>query len=196
MFYGARHVKRWLVLLPWRLLLVVAGMLLLLRYTVGGGERLEDRTGEPVLKGTALEVVANLPLPPGNVAVSQSGRVFFTFHPEADPPVRVAELVGGKPVPYPDEEFQKRDKGTAHFQTPLAVRVDRQDRLWVLDYGGYGITGQPRIFSRSRTWRLPGPQSQEFRPISSTTYKNQPGSQCYPLGCVPFCSAASGTAFA
>jgi sugar lactone lactonase YvrE len=140
-------VRRLLVLLPWRFLLIVGGVLALVRYTLGGGERLEDRTADPVLKDAALEVVADLPLPPGNIAVSQSGRMFFTFHPEANPPIRVAELVGGKPVPYPDEEFQKHDKGKAHFQTPLAVRVDRQGRLWVLDHGGYGITGQPRILA-------------------------------------------------
>ena len=71
--------------IPWRFLLVVGGLLALLRYTLGGGERLEDRTGEPVLKEAALEVVADLPLPPGNIAVSKSGRVFFTFHPEDHP---------------------------------------------------------------------------------------------------------------
>jgi sugar lactone lactonase YvrE len=125
------------------LLLVAGGLLVLLRYTLGGGERLEDRTGEPLLKG--LEVVANLPLPPGNIAVARSGRVFFTFHPEADPPIRVAELVGGEAVPFPDAEFQKT--GDTHFQTPLALRIDRQDRLWVLDHGSYGITGQPRILA-------------------------------------------------
>jgi sugar lactone lactonase YvrE len=121
------------------------GSLALLRYTLGGGERLEDRTGEPLLKG--IEVVANLPLPPGNVAVSKNGRVFFTFHPEADPPIRVAELVGGEAVPFPDAAFQKSDNSTVHFQTPLALRIDRQDRLWVLDYGNFGISGQPRILA-------------------------------------------------
>jgi sugar lactone lactonase YvrE len=140
-------VRRLLVLVPWRFLLIAAGLLGLLRYTLGGGQRLEDRTSDPVLKEGALEVVADLPLPPGNIAVSKSGRVFFTFHPEADPPIRVAELIGGKPVPYPDAEFQKGVRKTLHFQTPLAVRVDRQDRLWVLDHANHGITGQPRILA-------------------------------------------------
>src|SRR4026209_611317 len=68
LFYRARHVKRLLVLLPWRLMLIAVGVLLSLRYTLGGGERLEDRSGNPQLKD--LEVVADLPLPPGNIAVS------------------------------------------------------------------------------------------------------------------------------
>jgi len=132
-------------LIPWRTLIVVAALLGLLRYTLGGGERLEDRTTDPVLGASALEKVADLPLPPGNIAVSKNGRVFFTFHPEGSPPIRVAELVGGKPVAYPNEEFQKSNPGRIYFHTPLAMRIDRQDRLWVLDYGSYGITGQPRI---------------------------------------------------
>jgi sugar lactone lactonase YvrE len=131
----------------WLLLLVIGGMLALVRFTLGGGERIDDRTTNPVLPASALVVVADLPLPPGNVAVSKGGRVFFTFHPEASPPIHVAELVDGKPVPYPNEEFQKREGGELHFQTPLSLRADRQDRLWVLDYGSYGITGQPRLLA-------------------------------------------------
>jgi len=84
-------------------------------------------------------------LPPGNVAVAASGRVFFTCHPEGDPRIHVAELIDGTPVPYPDEAFQ--GSGTPHFQTPLSLRIDRQNRLWVLDYGHYGITGRPRLFA-------------------------------------------------
>ena len=126
--------------------LLFAGALLAVRWGLGGGERLEDRTTEPTLGASALEVVADLPLPPGNIAVSKTGRVFFTFHPEGDPPIHVAELVDGKPVPYPNAELQKSG-ASPHFQTPLALRIDRQERLWILDYGRYGIGGQPRILA-------------------------------------------------
>jgi sugar lactone lactonase YvrE len=131
----------------WLLLLVVGGLLALVRFTLGGGERLDDRTTNPLLPASALEVVVDLPLPPGNIAVSKGGRVFFTFHPEASPPIHLAELIDGKPVPYPDEAFQKAEPTTPHFQTPLSLRIDRQNRLWVLDHGSYGITGQPRILT-------------------------------------------------
>src|SRR5213079_3130129 len=50
-------------------------LLLLVRFTLGGGERLDDRTTNPLLPASALEVVADLPLPPGNIAVSKGGRV-------------------------------------------------------------------------------------------------------------------------
>jgi sugar lactone lactonase YvrE len=125
-----------------RLTVVLAGALLL----GCGGMRLEDRTGPPALPGSALEVVANLDYPPGNIAVSRTGRVFFTLHPEGSPPMKVVELVGGRTVPFPDNEFQHPVEGAPSFNSPLAMRIDRQDRLWVLDFARYG-RGTPRILA-------------------------------------------------
>ena len=133
--------------LPGRTLLVVGAIVLALYLTLGGGEPLDDRTTEPTIAATKLEVVADLPLPPGNIAVSKTGRVFFTFHPEGSPKTKLAELVDGKPVAYPNEKFQDENGGATSFQTPLAVRIDRQERLWVLDFANYGIGGQPRILA-------------------------------------------------
>src|SRR5256712_10314468 len=106
-----------------------------------GGSGLETRTPAPTLPASALEVVADLDYPPGNIAVSSTGRVFFTLHPNGDPPTKLVELVGGKPVPYPDEASQKM-----RFDSPLAVRIDRQGRLWTLDFARYG-RGQPRLLA-------------------------------------------------
>jgi hypothetical protein len=36
----------------------------------------------PLLDESRLQVVVELEVPPGNLAVSKSGRVFFNFHPE------------------------------------------------------------------------------------------------------------------
>ena len=36
----------------------------------GGGDEFPDRTTEPTLTADALELVADLPYPPGNIAVS------------------------------------------------------------------------------------------------------------------------------
>ena len=105
----------------------------------GEGGHFEDRTGEPELPASVLEVVANLDLPPGNIAVSADGRVFFSFHPEARPPVQVAELVDDRPVPYPPSLPDE-----LAYQSVLSLRIDRQNRLWVLDYANHG-TGTPRL---------------------------------------------------
>jgi sugar lactone lactonase YvrE len=133
--------------IAWVPLALLGGTAVCLRVTLGGGEHLADPTGNPVLPHDALEVVADLQFPPGNIAVSRGGRIFFTFHPEGSPDVHVAELVGGKPKPYPSDEMQHDTGGPAEFQTPLALRIDVQNRLWVLDYGHYGVGGQPRLFT-------------------------------------------------
>lgn len=134
-----------------RLVRIAAALLALLvaligaaRWRFAGGGRFPDRAGEPVLPASALERVASLDRPPGNVAVSRQGRVFITFHPEAHPPTKVAEIVDGRAVPFPDQAFQRpRDVG-AWFDTPLSLRVDSEDRLWVLDHGSHGMT-VPRL---------------------------------------------------
>jgi major royal jelly protein len=114
-----------------------------LRARYGGGERFPDRSGPPELDGhSALEVVANLDYPPGAIAVSASGRVFATLRPEAEPPFQVFELVDGKPVPYPPGGLP----GGLHYQSVHGLRIDRRNRLWVLDSGRHGL-GSPRLLA-------------------------------------------------
>lgn len=92
----------------------------------------------PERPATDLEVVVELPRPPGNVAVGPDGRVYFTFHPEAAPDLKLVELLpGGKVVPYPDESWQSDREGKPSWKTPLAVRIDGRGRLWVLDHADY-----------------------------------------------------------
>jgi hypothetical protein len=118
---------------------------IVVRVFLGGGERLDETvTTAPVFKASALEKVVDLDYPPGNIAVSSQGRVFFTLHPDGKPPVKVVELVDGKPVPYPSEEWQHETDALPYFQTILSIRIDQQDRLWVLDFAEFG-QGQPRI---------------------------------------------------
>jgi sugar lactone lactonase YvrE len=124
------------------LVLLLAVVLLILR----GGRRLESMAGEPLLPGTVLETVADLDYPPGNVAVSAGGRVFFTLHPDGNPPGNVYELVDGAPVPYPSEAFQKPGNDLPYFQSVLSLRIDRQGRLWTLDHARFS-RGQPRLLA-------------------------------------------------
>jgi sugar lactone lactonase YvrE len=106
---------------------------------LGGGMRLDDRTTAPRLKSSVLEKVADLPYPPGNIAVSRDGRVFFTYHPDGQPPSQVMELKDGEAVPYPNPGFPL-------YQTVLALRIDQQGRLWALDHAHFG-RGRPRIMA-------------------------------------------------
>src|SRR5262249_11044107 len=80
----------------------------------------------------------------GNIAVSDTGRIFLSLHPSGDPPMKVAELVDGRPVPWPSEAAQHA--GPDGFDTVLSLRIDRQGRLWTLDFARYG-RGQPRLLA-------------------------------------------------
>ena len=110
------------------------------------GGYLKDYTTEPVFSSDKMETVADLNYPPGNIAVSSKGRVFITFHPEGNPEIKVAELSDGKASPFPDREFQSKRKDAPFFDTVLSLRIDSKDRLWTLDFGGFGF-GKPRLLA-------------------------------------------------
>ncbi len=114
-----------------------------LRYG-GRGRPFPDRSTEPELAPDVVEQVASLPEPPGNLAVSETGRIFSTYHPEARPGVKVFELVDGQPIPYPDEAWQRSRPKEPWFDQVFNVRVDRQNRLWTLDHGTHGAR-TPRL---------------------------------------------------
>jgi len=65
--------------------------------------------------------------------LEKNGRVFFTFHPEAQYETSLAELIDGQPIPFPSVDFQK------NFKTLLSIRIDeKNDVLWALDFGFHG----------------------------------------------------------
>lgn len=120
------------------LLMIV--LLIVLRVRYGGGQDFPDRTTEARLPATVLEKVADLPSPPGNVAVSAGGRVFVTLHPEARPAWNVVELAAGGVKPWPSEAFQNDPAEPRRFRSVLSLRIDRQNRLWTLDAAHHGLT--------------------------------------------------------
>ena len=101
---------------------------------LGAALRLPDRTTDALCPSSDLEVVANLEMPPGNVAVTPEGRVFFTYFAAANPrrPI-VNEIVDGRVVPFPSDAAGQRDIGE-----PLSIRVDAHGRLWSLHPGALG----------------------------------------------------------
>ena len=135
--------KRTLIVLTAFLLLIAAGIKL--RY--GGGADFPNRlpAGAALFPESALEVVANLPTPPGNIAVSREGRVFISVHPEAHPALKVVELVKGQMQPFPNAAYQD-DRDAHAFNNVLGIRLDAQNRLWTLDNGTHGLN-PPRLLA-------------------------------------------------
>jgi sugar lactone lactonase YvrE len=126
--------------------LAVLAIMFKMRY---GGQLVPfpDRSTPPLLRDAKLELVATLDMAPGNVAVSPDGRVFFTFHPEGRPSgIKLAELVSGKPLPFPNVEMQTLQMGKPSFDTPLGVRLDSQGWLWTIDHGMHGLR-TPRLLA-------------------------------------------------
>jgi sugar lactone lactonase YvrE len=121
------------ILLFFLVLALVFTTVLWVRY--GGGEPYPDLAGPPAIAENQLQEVLSYPEPIGNVAVSSSGQVFFTVHPESRPQGnKLLQLVDGASVPFPDVESQKD-----LFDTVLGVVIDQQNRLWSIDHGNHGM---------------------------------------------------------
>ncbi|MEL6060057.1 MULTISPECIES: L-dopachrome tautomerase-related protein [unclassified Methylobacterium] len=75
------------------------------------------------------------------ITVSKDGRIFVNFPRwSEDAPVSVAELKDGKPVPFPNEDWNSWRNAKSdtidpktHFVCVQSVVTDQQDRLWVVD---------------------------------------------------------------
>lgn len=94
----------------------------------------------PALAQTAapsLEIVASLPVRPGNVAVATDGRVFATIHPLGNPKIQLTEIKNGEAVPFPSAALQKNGAtpSAGALDTPLGIVVDKVNRLWTIDIG-------------------------------------------------------------
>lgn len=96
-----------------------------------------------------LQVVANLNIRPGNVTVSDDGRIFATIHPLDKPSRwRLIEITGKTSwKAWPDDSWQKNDEQPLSHQidTPLGITRDAQNRLWLVDMGLH--SGKTRLLS-------------------------------------------------
>lgn len=140
-----KRILLWGALSLASIILVVIGVF----YALFGGTGKEFPTmaTQPVLPSSAMEIVATLNEPPGNLAVSQDNRVFITYHAESRPEIKVLEIVNGKAIPYPNAEFQhERPNGLPYFDHIFNIRIDRQNRLWTLDHGFHGLK-KPRLMA-------------------------------------------------
>jgi sugar lactone lactonase YvrE len=121
-------------------LVFIAFILILLgviRFLYGGGEAFVSPLVSSESVSNNLEIVAEIAEAPGNIAVSKTGRIFITLHPEAKPEfAKVVEIKDGKMIPFPDLESQKDV-----YHSPQGIRIDSQNRLWTIDHGDNGIHG-------------------------------------------------------
>ncbi len=104
---------------------------------------------ETVPVGT-LEVVAELnDICPGNVALSNSGRIFLTTHGIRPGSIQLVEILDeNKYKVFPDSSYQTNgsNKSVEKLDTPLGIFIDNKDRLWTID-AGFGIGLKGRLFA-------------------------------------------------
>ncbi|MEL7271637.1 MAG: L-dopachrome tautomerase-related protein [Bacteroidota bacterium] len=105
-----------------------------------------------------LKTVVELPFRPGNVAVAKNGRVFTTVHPLGSGKMQLLEITGKNSYEaFPNEAYQNTD-GTItedEIDTPLGIRVDDNNVLWIVDMGqnlgktrvwGFDIDSKKEVF--------------------------------------------------
>ncbi|WP_200974814.1 L-dopachrome tautomerase-related protein [Echinicola sp. 20G] len=86
----------------------------------------------------SLEIIAELPIRPGDVAVSKSGRVFATIHSLGSRNLQLIEIKGrNRFEPFPSKSLQKNENPASDqsLDSPLGLIFDKEDRLWVIDMG-------------------------------------------------------------
>jgi sugar lactone lactonase YvrE len=137
-----KRIIKWLFI-SIALLLLVFVTWFYFRYG-GSGQPFANKATASLWPADSLHIVATLPEPPGNIAVSKAGRIFCTYHAEGRPDVKVWELVNGQPEPFPNRQWQSDANGKVYLDAIFNIRIDAQDHLWTLDHGQNGFK-QPRL---------------------------------------------------
>lgn len=121
------------------------------RVRIGSG--LDSITRAP--QGGALEEFAAIGgKTPIGITLSEGGRVFMSFPRAMDPGAySVAEIVDGKPVPYPNTAINRYGGGAqgGKLVSVQGLTVDKAGRLWLLDSGVIGTKptkyGGPKLLA-------------------------------------------------
>ncbi len=108
--------------------------------------------GEQLLPG-AIEEMAELPVNPGNLAVTAEGRVFATVHQFRRADAQLIEITGPTSYkPWPDAEWNGAfGSGPDVLNSVLGISIDRKGRLWVIDNGLGDPPQQPKLVAFSLT---------------------------------------------
>jgi sugar lactone lactonase YvrE len=141
-------MKKFWRIIKWFFLTLLALVLVFISWFYirygGSGLPFPNMATTPIWPSDSLTIVATLPEPPGNIAVSKEGRIFCTYHAEGRPDVKVWELVNGKPEPFPNLPWQSSANGKVYLDAIFNIRIDAQNHLWALDHGQNGFK-QPRL---------------------------------------------------
>ena len=110
---------------------IVIVALIVIKIKYGTGKTYTDIGIENPDGNKHLERLIKLDYPPGNVAVSENGHVYFNYHPLTHPTrysnATVFEWADGKITPFPSAEMQK------NFQGTFGLTVDKQNHLWIVE---------------------------------------------------------------
>ncbi|WP_094798988.1 L-dopachrome tautomerase-related protein [Bordetella genomosp. 5] len=99
--------------------------------------------------GPALEVLAELPIRPGNAAAADGNRVFATVHPFDGPRgvqlIEITSRTGYKPWPSAALQNDGKTFGDDKIDSPLGIYADRRGAVWITDMG-FNV-GKTRIWA-------------------------------------------------
>ena len=127
-------LSRWMTVM----LLFVVAVLLSVRLVYVESASFPNRSAAPLLPSTELEKMVSLPLPPGNLAVADDQRIFFTFHPEASPDINVAVWANDEVRAFPAPEWQPGGSAEHALNEVLSLRLHNNE-LWLLDNGRHAL---------------------------------------------------------
>lgn len=109
---------------------VVALGLVLVKLSLGGGVPYPDVSTAPSVAPERVSAPISLPFPPGMVAATPDGRLFFTYHmlhkPERFAEATLFEWVEGEARPWPSLAVQDA------FHGAMGITADGQGRLWMV----------------------------------------------------------------
>lgn len=126
-------LPKWLKRLSIGLVAAIALFLTGFKLTNGMGAHYPDVSTDPLLPLANISAPIQIPFPPGMVASSEDGRIFYTYHmlhkPERFADATVFEWVDDQGVPFPNASMQ------SEFHGAMGVVADRHDRLWIIKPG-------------------------------------------------------------
>ncbi len=107
------------------------------------GSRLADRTTAPLIPSDSLEVIFERDIPTDHIAIAPDGRIFgdtYNHQRSSRSKIIVYDPQTQSVTPFPSLLAQ------AEFDHIHSLRVDKQNRLWLLDSGkGYFV--KPALFA-------------------------------------------------